>query len=150
MPYVARDIEINGAGRFTFATGVDNVGQKVEKLFIPLLTQFIGQKTSVPLGNVVGTLRLFSFIKDIYVSTQEATLNREYYDEEDVVEDIDSIVVNQVSPNVVEFSFRVVMPDANLYIKGSVPISATSVGATVSPAATGFGAGEFGGGNFGG
>ena len=64
--------------------------------------------------------------------------------------DIDSIVVNQVSPNVVEFSFRVVMPDANLYIKGSVPISATSVGATVSPAATGFGAGEFGGGNFGG
>jgi len=127
MPYVARDIEINEFGRFTFSAGVDNVGQKVEKLFIPLLAQFIGQKTAVPLGNVVGTLRLVSFIKDIYLSTQDGVLNREYYDEEDTVEDIDSVVVTQVSPTVVQFSFRVVLPDASIYIKGSMPVGQAGV-----------------------
>ena len=130
MGYVARDIELNSNGRFTFSAGVDNVGQKIEKLFVPLLSQFVGQKTAVPLGNVLGSVRLIGIIKDIYLETQDSAINREVYDNDDTVTGIDSIAVSQKNPTTVEFSFRVVLPDSAIQISGSIPVGQSPVGLT--------------------
>ena len=122
MGYEARDIELNSNGRFTFTAGVENVGQKVEKFFVPLLAQFIGQKTAVPLGSALGSVRLIETIRDLYLDTQARAINAELYDNDDTVEDIDSIKVTQVNPTTVEFSFRVVMPAASVIIRGTLPV----------------------------
>lgn len=130
MSYIARDIELNSNGRFTFTAGVDNVGQKIEKLFAPLLAQFIGQKTAVPLGNVLGSVRLIGIIKDIYLESQDSAINREVYDIDDTVTGIDTITVKQINPTTVEFSFRVVMPDSSIQISGSIPVGQGPIGLT--------------------
>jgi hypothetical protein len=127
MSYEARDIQVNSAGRFVFSAGVENVGQKVEKFFVPILAQFVGQKTAVPLGAALGSVRLIEFIKDLYLQTQARAINIELYDNDDTVEDIDSIKVVQVNPTTVEFSFRVVLPDSSVLIRGTLPVGATGI-----------------------
>lgn len=130
MAFEARDIELNPNGRFTFVSGVDNVIQKVEKFFVPLLAQFIGQKTAVPLGSALGSVRLIQVIRDLYLDTQSRAINVEFYDNDDTVEDIDSIQVTQISPTEVEFAFRVVMPSSSVLVKGTLPVGTTGLTGT--------------------
>ena len=120
--FQARDIELNSRGRFTFVAGVDNVVQKIEKFFIPLLSQFVGQKTAVPLGNALGSVRLIDTIKDLYLDAQARAVNSEFYDNDDSVVDVDSIKVSQPNPTTIEFSFRVIQPEASILIRGTLPI----------------------------
>lgn len=125
--FQARDIELNSNGRFTMSAGVDNVVQKIEKFFIPLMAQFVGQKTAVPLGNALGSVRLIDTIKDLYLDAQGRAINIEIYDNDDTVNDVDSIVVSQPNPTTVEFQFRVVQPDASVLIKGTLPVGSAGL-----------------------
>jgi hypothetical protein len=123
MPYEARDIEVNSNGRFTMVAGIDNIALKVEKFFIPYLARFVGQKTAVPLGNVLGSIQLMRIIRDLYIRTQNGVINREIYDLEDLVDDIDGFEVAQISPTEIEFKFRVVLPESSLVIGGTIPVN---------------------------
>jgi len=127
MAYLAKDISINGNGKFAMVAGVDNVIQKIEKQFIPLLGYFVGQKSAVALGNSLGSVRLIDNIKDIYLSAQANADNAAVYDNDDTVLNIDSVVITQINPTEVQFSFRVVMPSNSVIVQGTLPISSSGV-----------------------
>jgi len=110
MAFVARDFEINKFGRISFAVGIENVLQKVEKFIVPRLRQYVGDKSNVPLGSVLGAIRILDFTKEQYIATQNNAINREIYDEDDIVIDWDNVTVQQLRPGRVKIDFRVVLP----------------------------------------
>jgi len=120
MAFVSRDIGVNEFGRFQMVSGPDNIFQKVEKFFRVRLSAFIGQKANVPVGTILGALRLVDIAKSDYTIVQDRALNRDFYDTDDIVTDIDQIEMSVQTNGNVDFKFRILTPSGAIEIAGTI------------------------------
>ena len=120
MAFVATDIGVNEFGRFRMASGADNVFQKVDKVIRTRLAAFVGQKSSLPVGTVLGAIRLIDLSKEDYIFLQDQALNRELYESDDIVSDIDKIEIKVGRDGNLEFSLRIVTPAGAITVTGTV------------------------------